>query len=133
MVLPLKSIPKVKKHPKKFLRPYWNRNFRLGTKWRNPRGIDSDHRRNKRGNVPKPSSGYGTDKRVRGIMKNNGFYKVTINSAKELEMLKLHNKKFAAEIAHGVGIRKRLVISKRAKELNIYVTNSKAKLQKQEN
>ena len=133
MVLPLKSIKKIKKHPKKFLRPFWNRNFRLGTKWRNPRGIDSDHRRKKRGNTPKPNSGYGTDRRVRGLMKNNGFYKVTINNVRDLEMLKLHNRKFAAEIAHPVGIRKRMAIAKKAKELNIYVTNAKARMQKKEN
>ena len=45
----------------------------------------------------------------------------------------MSNKKYAAEIAHGVSSKKRKQLVQRAKELYIYVTNSHARLRSQEN
>lgn len=41
----------------------------------------------------------------------------------------MQNRKYAAEVAHNVGARTRTLIEKRAKELNIKLTNPGAKLQ----
>ena len=46
---------------------------------------------------------------------------------KELECLMMNNEKYAAEIAHTVGAVLRKDMLKRAKELNINITNQKSK------
>ena len=46
---------------------------------------------------------------------------------KELECLMMNNEKYAAEIAHNVGAVLRKDMLKRAKELNINITNQKSK------
>lgn len=79
-----------------------------------------------------PKIGYGSDSRTRFMMPN-GLRKVTIKNVKELEMLMAVNKSYAAEIAHAVGARKRIVIVKRAQELGIKLTNPNARLIASEN
>ena len=63
----------------------------------------------------------------------NGFYKFTVNTVKELEMLLMQNRKYAAEIAHSVSAQKRKQILERAAQLNIKVLNPGAKLKAEEN
>lgn len=79
-----------------------------------------------------PSIGYGSNAATRHLMPN-GFRKIVINNAKELEMLLLQNCTFAAEVAHNVSARKRIDIVKRAKELDIKLTNPHARLVVAEN
>lgn len=43
-------------------------------------------------------------------------------------MLMMQNRKFAAEIAHNVSARKRIGMLTRAKQLNIAITNPKARV-----
>ncbi len=69
-----------------------------------------------------PSCGYGNDKKTRFLLPS-GFYKFRINNVQELEVLLMHNRKYAAEIAHTVSSRKRVEILKRAKELDVKITN----------
>ncbi|CAJ0764147.1 18533_t:CDS:1, partial [Entrophospora sp. SA101] len=58
--------------------------------------------------------------------------KFLVYNVKELELLLMHNKTFAAEIASKVSSRKRISILERAQQLNIRVTNSKARVRSQE-
>ena len=61
-----------------------------------------------------------------------GFKKFVIHNPAELEILLMHNRTYAAEVAHGVGARKRALIVARAKELNVNLTNGAAKVRSQE-
>lgn len=40
----------------------------------------------------------------------NGLKRLVVNNIKEVDLLLMHNKKFAAEIAHGVSSRNRINI-----------------------
>jgi large subunit ribosomal protein L32e len=62
----------------------------------------------------------------------NGLRKFLVNNPKEVELLLMHNKTYAAEIAHNVSSKKRVEILERAKVLGVKVTNGKAKLRVEE-
>jgi len=78
-----------------------------------------------------PKIGYGSNKKTRHLLPN-GFKKFLVNNVKEVDLLLMHNKKFAAEIAHGVSSRNRITILARAKALGIKVTNPAARLRSEE-
>jgi len=78
-----------------------------------------------------PSIGYGTDKRTRNIHPN-GFKSVVVNNAKELEMLMMHNRTYAATVGHSVSSRVRKEIISRAEQLAIRVTNAAARVRAEE-
>lgn len=73
----------------------------------------------------------GSNKKTRNLLPN-GFYKFVVHNVKELEMLLMHNKSYAAEVAHNVSSRVRKEIVERANDLNIKVLNANAKLNKEE-
>ena len=78
-----------------------------------------------------PSIGYGSDKQTRNIHPH-GFKAVVINNVSELEMLMMHNRTYAATVAHSVSSRVRKEIVQRAEQLAIRVTNANAKLRAEE-
>jgi large subunit ribosomal protein L32e len=78
-----------------------------------------------------PKIGYGSNKKTRHLMPN-GFKKFLVSNIRELELLLMHNKTYAAEIAHNVSSRNRIAIIERAQQLNIRVTNIKARVRTQE-
>jgi len=94
-------------------------------------GIDSAVRRRYKGEILMPNIGYGTNKKYRHILPN-GFYKFRINNVKELEMLLMHNRTYAAEIAHNVSKKNRKLIVERAAQLNIKVINAFARMRTEE-
>jgi len=122
----------IKKRTKSFLRFQADQFLRLSHRdknsWRKPKGIDNRARRRYKGNIRLVKIGYGSNAKTRHIMPN-GFLKFVISNVKDLEMLLMQNRKYAAEVAHNVGARTRTLIEKRAKELNIKLTNPGAKLQ----
>lgn len=98
--------------------------------WRKPKGIDNRVRRRFKGQLPMPSIGYGSNKKVcappitkyRSTLTRsyqtrhslpNGFKKFLVSNVRELELLLMHNKTFAAEIAHNVSSRNRTIILER--------------------
>lgn len=78
-----------------------------------------------------PKSGYGTNAKTKHMLPS-GFYKFVVNSVKELDVLMMHNRKYAAEIASAVGAKARKAIVERAQALGIRVINAKARVQKEE-
>jgi large subunit ribosomal protein L32e len=78
-----------------------------------------------------PKAGYGTNAKTRNLLPS-GFYKFRINNVKELEVLLMQNRKYAAEIGGAVSARTRKAIVARAQELNIKLTNAGAKLRSED-
>ena len=123
----------VKKRTKKFARHFSNRFMKIrNSSWRKIHGIDSRVRRRFKGTIPMPKIGYGSDKKTRHRLPS-GFYKFVVNNVKELDMLLMQNRKYAAEIASRVSAKGRKAILERASQLNIKVLNAGAKLKSEEN
>uniref|UniRef100_A0A1W7R9Q5 60S ribosomal protein L32 n=1 Tax=Hadrurus spadix TaxID=141984 RepID=A0A1W7R9Q5_9SCOR len=129
---PLEKLRIVKKRLKKFRRHQSDRYVKLKPNWRKPRGIDNRVRRRFKGQCLMPNIGYGSAKKTKHLLPN-GFRKVLVHNVRELEMLMMQNRRFCAEISHGVSSRKRKDIVERAQQLAIRVTNANARLRSEEN
>ncbi|KAL8694105.1 MAG: hypothetical protein Q9224_003632 [Gallowayella concinna] len=95
--------------------------------WRKPKGIDNRVRRRFKGQAAMPSIGYGSNKKTRHMMPS-GHKAFVVNNPSDVDLLLMHNKTYAAEIAHAVSSRKRVDIVARAKQLGVKVTNAKARV-----
>jgi large subunit ribosomal protein L32e len=125
---PLNKKAIVKKRTKKFARHQADLFMRIqNSSWRKPKGIDGRVRRRFKGALPMPSIGYGSDKQTRNVHPH-GFKTVVVGNVSELEMLMMHNRTYAATVAHSVSSRVRMAIIERAEQLAIRVTNANAKL-----
>ncbi len=60
----------------------------------------------------------------------SGFKKFLIRSEKDIELLLMNNRTYCGEIAQNIAAIKRRRIVKRAKELNVRLTNGQAKAKK---
>lgn len=127
MVAAKKHVPIVKKRTARFFRHQSDRFDRVGASWRKPKGIDGGVRRRFRGMISMPKIGYRTNKKTRYMMPS-GHKSFLVNNVKDLDLLLMHNRTYAAEIASAVSSRKRIDIIARAKQLGVKVTNSKAKV-----
>ena len=132
MVRPLKVKKIVKKKLSKFVR-FESVDFpnKLGASWRRPRGIDNRLRRRYRGQAKMAKIGFGSDHATKHVHPN-GFKKFIINNLADLEVLLMNNRTHAAEIARTVSSKNRLILIKRAAQLNVKITNTQAKLKKEE-
>ena len=61
-------------------------------------------------------------------MMPSGHKAFLVNNTRDVELLLMHNRTYAAEIAHAVSSRKRVEIVAKAKALGVKVTNAKARL-----
>jgi hypothetical protein len=67
--------------------------------WRKPHGMDGRQRRRFKGTQLHVKVGYGNNKKTRFMMPD-GFLKFRVSNVKELELLLMHNKKYAAGEPH---------------------------------
>ncbi|ORX98700.1 60S ribosomal protein L32, partial [Basidiobolus meristosporus CBS 931.73] len=132
MVSSTNKVAIVKKRTKPFKRHQSDRYKTVKESWRKPKGIDNRVRRRFKGQIPMPKIGYGSNSKTRHLMPN-GFKKFVVSSVKELEVLLMQNRTYAAEIAHNVSSKNRISIVERAQQLNVKVTNANARLRTQEN
>merc|ERR1719296_406017 len=107
MVTPLVKHKIVKKRTLKFVRHQGEEFLRIRRiTWRKPKGIDSRCRRRFKSQKKLANIGYGTNKKYKHVLPC-GFLKFNVSNVKELELLMMHNRKYAAEIARNVSVRKR--------------------------
>jgi len=121
----------VKKRRAQFKRHHWDRYKRLDPSWRKPKGIDSAIRRRFGGQPPMPKIGYGNNKKTRHMLPN-GLKSFVVSNVADVDLLLMHNKKFAATIAHNVSSKKRIAIIEKARALNVKVTNAGARIRTEE-
>jgi len=131
MPTPLRKPKIIKKRQKRFTRFQSDRFSCVHESWRKPKGIDNRVRRKFKGAKPMPKIGYGSNKKTKYLMPD-GFYKFVVKNVKELNLLLLHNRKYAAVIAHNVSARKRKHIIERALQLDVKVVNATAKVKTEE-
>ena len=103
-----------------FKRQEWFRYQKLGESWRRPRGIHSKMRRGMKRRPPMVEIGYRGPELVRGLHPS-GFEEVLVYNVDGLE--NIDPKTQAARIGGTVGVKKRIAIENRAKELGIRVLN----------
>ncbi|KAI9008003.1 60S ribosomal protein L32 [Gaertneriomyces sp. JEL0708] len=132
MVTPLVKHAIVKKRTKKFKRHQSDRYKKVDESWRKPKGIDNRVRRRFKGQIAMPKIGYGSNQKTRHLLPN-GFKKFLVKNTSDLELLLMHNRVYAAEIAHNISSRKRIAILERAAQLNVKVTNAGARVRTAEN
>ncbi|XP_072046044.1 large ribosomal subunit protein eL32-like [Amphiura filiformis] len=132
IVRPLVKHKIVKKKLGQFRRHQSDRYARVKPNWRKPKGIDNRVRRRFKGQQRMPNIGYGSAKKTRHTLPC-GFKKFIVHNVKELEILMMTNRRYAAEIAHGVSAKKRKTIVERAQQLAVHVTNAHARIRSEEN
>ena len=103
-----------------FKRQEWFRYQKLGEAWRRPRGIHSKMRRGMKRRPPMVEIGYRGPALVRDLHPS-GFEEVLVYNVEGLE--NIDPKTQAARIGGTVGVKKRIAIENRAKELGIRVLN----------
>merc|ERR1712170_168923 len=133
MVAPLIKHKILKKRTKRFVRHQGPEFIRIRrVTWRRPKGIDSRCRRRFKSQVKLANCGYGSNKKTKDLLPN-GFLKFSVSNVPEVELLMMHNRKYAAEVAVNVSVRKRKEIVERAAQLNIKVTNANARARTEQN
>ncbi|KAF4676821.1 60S ribosomal protein L32 [Perkinsus chesapeaki] len=121
----------VKKKTNKFRRHQSDNFMRVPESWRKPKGIDSRIRRRFRGTTLMPNIGYGSDKRTK-FQLANGKYAFQIRSPADIELLMMHNEKYAAVLASNLSGRTRKAVIERADQIGVQVLNRNAKMAAEE-
>ena len=131
MVTSLNTKKIIKKRTNKFTRHQSDRYDKVKPSWRKPKGIDNRVRRRFKGQIAMPKIGYGSDKKTRNLTPD-GFRRFVVSNVEELEVLMMHNRRYAAEVAHNVSAKKRVAIVEKAKALGVKVLNAAARLRSEE-
>jgi len=118
----LKIRENVKNKKPDFIRQDAHKKAKLTRKWRNPRGVDSKIRLNKRGYRVGPSKGYKSPQEVRHALPS-GMKPVMISNLSDLS--KINKAEEAGIIYSQVGLRKRIEILKEAEKKGIIIANIK--------
>ena len=118
----LKLRKKLKSKKPEFLRTLWWKfpKFKNDPKWRKPKGLDNKMRLRLKGYPPIVEVGYRGPAAVRGLHPT-GLEPVLIHNEKELE--RLDPTKHIVVIASSVGLKKRLKILERARQLGLRIAN----------
>ncbi|HIP85900.1 MAG TPA: 50S ribosomal protein L32e [Pyrodictium sp.] len=118
----LRLRKKLKSRKPEFLRTLWWKfpKFKNDPKWRKPKGIDNKMRLRLKGYPPIVEVGYRGPAAVRGLHPT-GLEPVLVHSEKELEGL--DPSKHIVVIASTVGLKKRLKILEKARQLGLRVAN----------
>ncbi len=115
----MKELLNVRKELKKkkptFLRQDAHKVKRLKKNWRRPKGRHSKMRLRFGGYRKLPAVGYSSPKKVRGLTRE-GFKEIIVNNIKDLDRI---NENSVAVIGSTVGLKKRLEILKKIKELKL--------------
>lgn len=113
---------KIKDKKPDFIREDYQRRKRLGRKlkWKKPKGIHSKIRHRFKGRRKMPSPGYKSPRKVKGL-NSSGLKMINVHSIDGI--VKINKESQGAIVAKNVGIKKKLGILKRAKELNVAVLN----------
>lgn len=74
-----------------------------------------------------PKIGYGSNKATKHMMPS-GHKAFVVSNVAELDLLLMHTRTYAAEIAHNVSSKNRIAIVERARALGVKVTNKNARL-----
>ncbi|MBI2499259.1 hypothetical protein HYV88_03390 [Candidatus Woesearchaeota archaeon] len=89
------------------------------TGWRAPKGMHSKLRRKRKGKGLLPSIGYASQRKFRGLSRE-GLMQVTVSKVSQLKDL---TKKHGIILSRSLGIKKRLELLKKIKELGLNVLN----------
>jgi len=111
-----------KRRKPEFKRQELNVQKMLKRKWRRPKGKHSKMRKHEKARGSLPGPGYGSPREVRGLDRL-GYRPVRVFRPEDLEAV--NRKEERAQIAAGVGKRKRMEILRKAKEMKIKLSNSK--------
>lgn len=110
----------LKEHKPNFIRQDNPKRMKLNDKWRKPKGIHSKIRHRFKGRRKMPSPGYKSPREVKGIH-FSGLKIINISSIKDINNIKKEVEGIV--ISKTIGMRNKLQILKKAKELNIKVLN----------
>merc|ERR1719161_715271 len=109
MAVPTQKRKIVKKHPLKFTRFQAHNYQRIGGHKGLRQGIDCPVRRRYKGAIKMPKIGYGSNKKTRHMLPS-GFFKFNVTCPQDLELLLMHNGKYAAELANNLSAKTRKAI-----------------------
>ena len=114
---------KIKSRKPEFIRQDNPKRMKLNYKWRKPKGIHSKIRHRFKGRRKMPSPGYKSPAAIKGIHAT-GLKIIRIYSPEEVSRINKNSEGII--IAKSVGVRKRLEILKKSREINVQVLNINA-------
>lgn len=115
----LQERNKLKKKMPEFIRQDWQKAIRIKRHWRKPEGMHSKMRLKLRSLRRQPSIGFSSPKEVRNLTRD-GYKVIIVSNVAQLAAIK-----DPITIASTVGMRKRIEIVKKAKEMKLKILNIK--------